>query len=81
MNAMTNTVPARAARSDEVETTVSALGGQLLTMAEVTAWTGFHRATIHKFIKAGTFPPGKKTGARSRRWTRAEIRAWAQARD
>lgn len=81
MNALTSIVPARIARSAETEAAVRALGGELLTMADLIAFTGLHRATIYRLIAAGTFPAGKHTGANSRRWTRAEITAWVQARE
>lgn len=47
----------------------------LLSIVDVTAITGFSRATIYRKIDAGLMPRPMKNGA-STRWDAREFQAW-----
>lgn len=49
--------------------------GRFLRIADVVASTGFSRATLYRWIEAGTFPAPVKIGAASR-WIESEVEAW-----
>lgn len=54
----------------------SVLGDRLVTMAEVTAMIGTHRATIYKWMDEGKFPSHITLGPRMVRWKLSEVKAW-----
>ena len=51
-----------------------------LRMPEVLKLTGLSRTTIHRMVKAGTFPPPMKLGARAVGWRAADIEEWLDDR-
>lgn len=48
----------------------------LLRIDAVEVLTGWHRATIWRRIKAGTFPASKDLGGGEIRWVAADVHAW-----
>lgn len=55
---------------------IFSLTDRSLTMHEIIAKTGASRTTINRWIKAGTFPSGRKYSHNMRRWLESEIDAW-----
>jgi len=53
--------------------------GRLLSMKDVCQETSYHRATIYRHIKAGTFPQRRRLGKRRVGWFESEIEAWKAA--
>ena len=51
----------------------------LLTVRQVADQIGFTRQTIHKWVRAGQFPPPLYISTRSPRWRPADIEAWIES--
>lgn len=51
----------------------------LLTLREVRAKVGLGASTIYRRMSEGTFPRPRDLGGNTVRWTRGDIRRWAQA--
>ena len=51
---------------------------RFLTDREVAARYGVSVRTIHRWIRAGSFPPGAKIGPNTRRWYMDHLEAWDQ---
>ncbi len=47
-----------------------------LSPAEVAARLGISLATLNRWVTAGQAPPSYKLGAKSRRFSEAELEAW-----
>ena len=47
-----------------------------MTQAMVLALLIVSKSTLYNLIKAGEFPPPKKIGTHTARWSRAEVDAW-----
>ena len=52
---------------------------QFLRLDAVVAMTGKSRSAIYAAVKAKTFPPPVKVGARAIAWSSTAIVAWQQA--
>jgi prophage regulatory protein len=53
----------------------------LLRLPQVRRAAGnLSRATIYRGVKAGTFPPPLKIGARASAWRWGDVRAWLDAK-
>ena len=53
---------------------------RILRRQEVEARYGLKRSTIYDAVKAGTFPPPVRLGARAIGWVESEVEAWIAAR-
>ncbi len=53
---------------------------KFLRLKSVMALTGLARATIYRYIAAGTFPKAIPLGERSVGWLESEILEWMSAR-
>lgn len=53
---------------------------RMLRMKELELEVGFCRATIYAMIAAGTFPRGRRIGARSVAWPASEVEHWKSTR-
>lgn len=52
---------------------------RLLTIAQVVACSGLHRATIYRKVKEGTFPPPLQPTTRRVAWKSREVLRWQQS--
>ena len=55
------------------------LQAPLLTIRDVQRMTTLSRASIYRFMAAGTFPKSVAIGPNRRAWKRSEVEAWAEA--
>lgn len=49
---------------------------RILRLKEVMSSTGLARATVYKFISAGTFPKSVSLGDRCVGWLESEVQNW-----
>ncbi len=49
-------------------------------LPDVMRRTGMGKSTIYKAVRAGTFPPPHKLGARASAWAASSIDAWIEER-
>ena len=52
----------------------------ILRLKQLEIRTGLSKATLYKFIKAGTFPAQKQLGLRSVGWLESDVSAWVESR-
>jgi len=53
---------------------------RLIKLKEVTALTSLARATVYKYIAAGTFPKQVSLGANCVAWIEEEVLEWIEAK-
>jgi prophage regulatory protein len=53
---------------------------RILRRHEVEARYGLKRSTIYDAVRAGTFPPPVRLGARAIGWVESEVEAWIASR-
>lgn len=62
----------------EISTTISHLGQpqRLIRIKEMLKLIGISRATLHRWIKSGSFPQPKEQNGRALGWTETQYSNW-----
>ena len=53
---------------------------RLLSIAEVTNWSGLSKDSIYRLMGVGDFPAAIRVGQRAVRWRERELEAWLESR-